>query len=106
MNKALEKGRGTMPRPHSCGALARLRGTSPSAETFRHACLAVVGFEAITRAGLVPEDVRLVSEDSVAGDGVVRGGRPFGSAGRERASGERFGVGWGVIENVVRVRLD
>src|SRR5215207_1026123 len=106
MNKAIEKGRGCVPRPHSCGALARLRGTSPYAEAFRHACLAIVGFEAITQAGLVPEDVRLVSEDSVADDGVVRGRRPFDSTNHEHPSGERFGVGWDVIENVVPVNLD
>ena len=43
------------------------RPTSPFAQASRLARLAVVGFEAIARAALVPEDVGLVSEDRVAG---------------------------------------
>src|SRR5215212_8563103 len=51
------------------------RPTSPLTQASRLARLAVIGFQAIARAALVPEDVRLVSEDRVADDGVLGGRR-------------------------------
>jgi hypothetical protein len=66
--------------PQSGATFALYRPTSPFAQASRLARLAIIGFEAITRAALVPEDVGLVSEDHVAGDGVVGGRRPSEAA--------------------------
>ena len=46
---------------------------SPIAQASRLARLAVIGLEVIARAALVPDDVGLVSEDHVAGEGIVHG---------------------------------
>src|SRR5215211_4175028 len=45
--------------------------TSLVAQTARHARVAEVAHEAVTRARLIPEDVRLVTAKVVAGYGVV-----------------------------------
>jgi hypothetical protein len=77
VNMAKRKGRGTQPRPRSGGTLIRSGATSPLAQASRLARLAIVRSQAIARAALVPEDIRLVSEDLVVDDGVVGGRRPF-----------------------------
>ena len=66
--------------PQSGVTFALDRLTSPFAQASRFALLAVIGFEAIARAALVPEDVGLVSEDLVTGDGIVGGRRPSEAA--------------------------
>src|SRR5215212_9679812 len=48
-------------------------GTSLVAQTAGHARVAVVGDEAVACARLIPEDVRLVAAEVVAGYGVVHG---------------------------------
>src|SRR5918993_2804942 len=47
--------------------------TSLVAQTAGHATVAEVAQEAVARARLIPEDVRLVRAKVVAGDGVVGG---------------------------------
>ena len=42
-------------------------------QAIRHARVAKVAYEGVARAGLIPEDVRLVTAKVVAGDGVVGG---------------------------------
>src|SRR5215216_5956468 len=49
--------------------------TSLVAQTAGHASVAEVAHEAVARARLIPEDVRLVAPKVVAGDGVVPGFR-------------------------------
>src|SRR5919112_6620645 len=48
-------------------------GTSLVAQTAGHASVAEVAQEAVARARLIPEDVRLVTAEVVAGYGVVGG---------------------------------
>src|SRR5919112_863151 len=59
-------------------------GTSLVAQTAGHASVAEVAQEAVARAGLIPEDVRLVTAEVVAGYGVVPGLRRSTSAVRVR----------------------
>ena len=66
--------------PQSGVTFALDRLTFPFAQACRLARLAVIGRETIARAALVPDDVGLVSEDRIAGDGVVGGRRPFEAA--------------------------
>jgi hypothetical protein len=66
--------------PQSGVTFALDRPTSPFAQASRLALLAVIGLETIARAALVPEDVGLVSEDLVTGEGVIGGRRPFEAA--------------------------
>ena len=80
VNKDKTWGRGCVPRPQSGVTFAPYGPTSPLAQASWLARLAVIGFQAITRAALVPEDVGLVSEDRVAGEGVVGGRRPSEAA--------------------------
>src|ERR671914_18687 len=47
--------------------------TSLVAQTAGHASVAEVAHEAVARARLIPEDVRLVAAEVVADDGVVHG---------------------------------
>src|SRR5215213_4404125 len=75
--------------------------TSPLAQASRLARLAVIRLEAIARAALVPEDVGLVSEDHVAGDGVVGWRRPFEALGYDHPAREAGGSGWNVMDDVV-----
>src|SRR5918993_5119543 len=53
--------------------------TSLVAQTAGHAAVAVVAQEAVARARLIPEDVRLVAPKVVAGYGVVGGLRHSGA---------------------------
>src|SRR5215217_1857363 len=94
-------GRGTQPRPQSGVIFAPCGPTSPLAQAYRLARLAVIRLEAIARAALVPEDVGLVSEDHVAGDGVVGWRRPFEALGYDHPAREAGGSGWNVMDDVV-----
>jgi hypothetical protein len=67
------------------------RPTSPFAQACRLARLAVIGLETIARTALVPDDVGLVSEDRVAGDGVVGWRRPFEALGYDHPAREAGG---------------
>src|SRR5215212_4372526 len=105
VNMAKRKGRGTQPRPRPGGTSIRSGATSPSAQASRLARLAVVGCQAIARAALVPEDVRPVSEDRVADDGVVGGRRPSEALDHDHPAGEARGPGWNVMDYVVPFNL-
>src|SRR5215216_929850 len=60
-------------KPRRSGAFLVNRRTSLVAQTARHATVAEVAQEAVARASLIPEDVRLVMAKEVAGYGVVGG---------------------------------
>src|SRR5215216_1310437 len=60
-------------RPRRSGAFVVNRRTSLVAQTAGHASVAKVAYEAVARARLIPEDVRLVMAKVVAGYGVVHG---------------------------------
>src|SRR5215212_176580 len=98
-------GRGCVPRPQSGVIFAPCGPTSPLAQSSRLARLAVIRLEAIARAALVPEDVGLVSEDHVAGDGVVGWRRPFEALGYDHPAREAGGSGWNVMDDVVTFDL-
>src|SRR5215210_3376283 len=105
VNKGKKKGRGCVPRPRSGGTLIRSGATSPFAQASRLARLAIVRFQAIARAALVPEDVGLVSEDLVADDGVVGWLRPSEALGHDHPAREAGGSGWNVMDYVVAFDL-
>src|SRR5215211_1981733 len=65
---ALRKG-----KPRRSGAFLVNRRTSLVAQTAGHASVAEVAQEAVARARLIPEDVRLVMAKVVADYGVVHG---------------------------------
>src|SRR5215211_5219195 len=65
---ALRKG-----KPRRSGAFLVNRRTSLVAQTAGHASVAEVAQEAVARARLIPEDVRLVAAEVVGDDGVVGG---------------------------------
>src|SRR5829696_7689036 len=60
-------------KPRRSGAFVVNRRTSLVAQTAGHTRVAEVAQEAVARARLVPEDVRLVMAKVVADDGVVPG---------------------------------
>src|SRR5215213_3774760 len=105
VNTSERKGRGTQPRPRSGGTSIRSGATSPFAQASRLARLAVVGCQAIARAALVPEDVRLVSQDRVADEGVVGGRCPSEALAHDHPTGEGRGPGWNVVDYVVPLHL-
>jgi hypothetical protein len=77
--------------PQSGVTFALDRPTSPFAQACRLARLAVIGLETIARTALVPDDVGLVSEDRVPGDGVIGGRRPFEAAAYHHTAREAGG---------------
>src|SRR5829696_1036767 len=60
-------------KPRRSGAFVVNRRTSLVAQTAGYTCVAEVAHEAVARARLIPEDVRLVTAKEVADYGVVHG---------------------------------
>src|SRR5215217_8822422 len=102
---AQEEGPRHAPRPCSGGTSIRSGATSTRAQASRLARLAIVGCQAIARAALVPEDVRLVSQDRVTDEGVVGGRRLSEALAHDHPTGEGRGPGWNVMDYVVPLHL-
>src|SRR5829696_1831485 len=72
-NKCTQNAASRKGKPRRSGAFLVNRRTSLVAQTAGHASVAEVAHEAVARARLIPEDVRLVMAKVVAGYGVVHG---------------------------------
>src|SRR5215213_5694959 len=107
---ASRSGENSGAEAHSLGpqrglTFATTRPTSSLTQASRLARLAVVGYQAIARAALVPEDVRLVSQDRVTDEGVVGGRRPSEALAHDHPTREGRWPGWNVMDYVVPLHL-